>query len=57
MYHVQTDFPCNRRANELAKFIKNHICSLDPTPSIYKILRTNSLYLSYTKKEKFLTDL
>jgi hypothetical protein len=53
---MQTEFSYNYRINKLTKFIKNlknYICSLDPTPSIYKILRSNSLYLSYTRKRNF----
>jgi hypothetical protein len=46
MYHIQTEFSYNCCANELIKFIKilkNHIYYFDPTSSIYKILRINSL--------------
>jgi hypothetical protein len=43
---MQTEFSYNYRINELTQFIrkskKNHRCSIDPTPSIYKVLRTNS---------------
>jgi hypothetical protein len=44
MYHVQTKYPCNRRENELKsllKNLKNHKCSFNPTPSLYKISRSN----------------
>jgi hypothetical protein len=61
MYPVQIEFLCNHHANELTKFIKNsekiHRFSFDHSPSIYIISRSNSLCLSYTKKEKFLTNL
>jgi hypothetical protein len=57
---VQLEFSCNQCATELIIFIKNlknYKCSFDPTLYTYTILRSNSLYLSYNKKEKFLTYL
>jgi hypothetical protein len=49
------------RATQLIIFIKKseiiHRCSFDSNLSTYRILRSNSLYLSYNKKEKFLAYL
>jgi hypothetical protein len=53
---VQTEFPCNHRTNELTKFIKesekNHRCSIDSTPFIYKVSRSNSWERKSSKKDK-----
>jgi hypothetical protein len=60
-YLVQTEFPCNHSANEQTKFIKKlkkfHRCSFDPTSSIYKVSRPNSLDQKSSKKDNLISQI